>query len=110
MKICPECETEGLYRVIHAVHCSVRQDPKTVGAIADRNTSKMSNAHKSEMYEKQEYNKQLARARAREELAAKLPTGASIPNPPSSEIPKVDMSLTKLTPQQTEKYIETGKK
>ncbi len=42
LESCEECNClDGLERVIHAANIFIKQEPKTVGLLADRNTAKM---------------------------------------------------------------------
>lgn len=113
--ICVSCGEAALERVIHAPDLLIRGEPKTLGQLADRNTSKMG---KYELEAKRE-NHRKEGAKGRKEL-------------PKAERPwwrksdKVDTRLAKLAPnvevknkkiikseplrKKARDYIMTGKK
>lgn len=114
-KTCPECGDE-INQVWHKAPDSiVQQDAKTLGVLADRNRKKMGRslieAKEYERKQRQEKGKEVAR----EELLAKLPNGASLPERPKgnpwfrSNISKPLTGLNKYTPEEKTKYLMTGK-
>lgn len=93
---CDECGNDSLQRTIYAPHVFVRQEPKTLGALADRNTENMS----------------------KEEHAIAC---ESVDNPFKKEQEKPSLTnnkhttankkeIRKMNSTQIDKYIETGEK
>lgn len=95
LKLCPKCEHETLYRVLFAPYVSVVNEPKTVAQLADRNTKKMGHY---ELESKIHEDKELRKSPKEEKRPWYRPDR------------DLDKSLSKLTPEQTVKYITEGKK
>lgn len=114
---CLECGG-NLHRLIpRTFNFAVRQDPKTVGHLADRNTREMGRYELEERRVLDKLNKKAAKKAGQEELSKKLPPGASIVDSSQYKTPWwrpktecADMSLNKLSPEKLEKYINTGEK
>jgi putative FmdB family regulatory protein len=113
-----ECECGGrLHRLIpHTFNFAVQQDPKTVGHLADRNTKEMGRYELEERRIRDKVEREESRKAGREELAKRLPKGASLIDKSSYKTPwwrkgttGPDMSLTKLSKEKVSKYIEEGK-
>lgn len=111
LKICPYCNQESISRTFHAVPVFVNGDYKTLGALADANRKKLGRSYiedKQRQYEEDKLNAS--------QYAGKLPDGASIIKREKKDTPwrkkneKIDMSLNRLTKEQQQKYILTGKK
>ena len=111
---CPECENETLYRVIHTAIAFVKSgidDKTTLGKLAEHNTAKMG---KYELQEKREYQRQQiiqAKQAVQYEMAEKYGV-----NPIEFEKAKTPWyrklgpeKIQKMTMQQKEKYVQTGK-
>lgn len=114
-----ECECGGrLHRLIpHTFNFAVRQDPKTVGHQAHRNTEEMGRYELSDKRELGKIRAAEAKSAGLEELSKKLPKGASLVDPSKYKTPwwrpgtsGPDMSLNKMSPEKLEKYINTGEK
>lgn len=78
---CPDCFAHALQRIYHAVPI-IDNTPKTLGSLAEKNTSTLTSESRDQMWGLQKENKEKAQEAVREELAAKLPPGASIPTRP----------------------------
>jgi len=88
-KKCPKCGKEGLKRVLYGgLYISVKQDPTTVGQLADRNTSKMGSYQKSELEEK---------------IKNSAPTT-------DKHAPATRSEINKMSEKQQRRYIMEGKK
>ena len=111
---CPNCGMPSLMIILYPVQGFVKGEPQTLGALAERNTERLGTYGRQEMWAKNVENKELARTAAREELAAKLPAGASLPAPqkvdqwfrPGTSGP--DMKLANLNKDQAKQFIEKG--
>jgi putative FmdB family regulatory protein len=104
---CPECGKLKLERLIQRTF-GFMGGCKTVGSLAEKNASKMSDEQKKELLDKQKTKKFKSRSipRGHDELAT----------PPKPKVPwwrKDDPSIVKkvakMDQKQTEKYIATGK-
>lgn len=84
-KRCPKCKSHKLYRV-YSAYVAVRNEPKTLGHLADRNTQKMG-----------KYELENARS-----------TLPPIENPDRKAKRKKQSKLGRLNDEQKAKYIETG--
>ena len=107
LRLCQACKSESLERVIYAATAFVRGEPKTLGLLADRNTSKMSSMERADKAEADAQHKKAANAAARNELRAK---GMNIPEPTEGpKLPPINKKLADLSPKQAQTYIQTGK-
>jgi putative FmdB family regulatory protein len=79
--ICPECKLETLQRVSYP-STIFDASPKTVGSLAEKNTSNLGRYGRENLWQTQKEKKIKAWETAREELSKKLPSGASIPHAP----------------------------
>lgn len=116
LKECPKCGQNSLAPVIHAAKVFVKGEPQTLGAIAEQNNARLGRNECEERWAIADANKEVAKLKAREELSAKLPAGASLPNLPTKSeawyrpgLDKPNIGLADLTPQQQKVYIEEGK-
>lgn len=100
LRDCPECKTENLNRVFHAVNAFVRSDNPTIGTLAERNTAKLGTYGREAFWEKQKTNKANAYAAARKEL--------QIPDV-SRESIALNKKIQNMNDQQKERYIQEGK-
>lgn len=91
---CPSCKKLKLRRVLFPAYASVRNDPKTLHHLADRNTQKMGK------YEFEEKTKDIT------EKKKKKKENAPWWRPGTTSVNK---KLQKLTPAQEDMYIKTGK-
>jgi putative FmdB family regulatory protein len=117
IKICPECSAESARRVLHPPNLiCYTSDVKSLGLLASRNARKMGKQLTEERFRQDKEHSRVAKKAAREQLRQKLPAGATLPEP-GGEAPWYrkgtegpDTSLAKMTPEQTKKYINEGKK
>jgi putative FmdB family regulatory protein len=91
---CPQCHRNSLFRVIQSIAILCKQEPKTLGHHAHRNSSKMGKIEYEDKL-KNYYEKHPSKA------PKELPWWAK-------DSKKIDTSLANLTPQQQKTYIETG--
>lgn len=107
VKECPACHTLSFHIVITKPPTAfVRDNPKTVGGVAYMNNRKMGKLEYEDRVKKDQDDRRAAIQQRKE--AGKLQEGWT--RPEVNHDHKVDLSLTKLTPEQQKKYIETGKK
>jgi hypothetical protein len=106
---CPECHQPTFKVAINRPEFIIPHDPKTVGLLADRNTKAMSIMERCDRQSKQDEDRKKAQKICDDELASKLPKGASLIKR-DENAPSVDTSLANLSPVQQERFIETGKK
>lgn len=115
LKKCPKCNNLTLCTVFYPAHAFVKEEPKTLGLLAERNSQSLGNQGMQEIWAKTEERKQLAKETAYKELTARLPEGAIIPIEKKSEAwyrPDTNGPITdlaNLTPEKTRKFIEEGK-
>ncbi len=111
---CPVCESISLEIVIQPATVIFPSEPKSVGALAERNTAQLGRYEREALWDKQEKHQQEIKEAARREIAAKLPSTASLPELMTGEAPwrpgtnKAKTELANLTVEQTEKYIFKG--
>lgn len=112
LKKCDACGQHMLERLMFGGQAGfVRQEAKTVGQLADRNSKKMGNYEKQDKAANHKAAEKAAKRRLREEAAAKL--GGTIEHVPDN-LPdpiygKVDhKKLSKMTPKQIDNYILKG--
>jgi putative FmdB family regulatory protein len=112
LKICPYCQTQSIERVIHSVYVFIRQEPKTLGSLADANRKRLGESYCQEQEQKIREERLSA-----SEFVGKLPKGASkgpkriaMDTPWRKANEPVDLSLAKMNKEQKQKYIMTGKK
>jgi len=107
---CPECEAEGLRRVLHLpLHVHVLGTTNaTLGSLADRNARNMSADAMRHYQDKRKTKKTINRTP--EALRPK-----SIPGQPTEDQtwikkarPKTHDQVASMTPTQVKKYVETG--
>lgn len=110
---CEFCNEHSIQRVIHSPDVLVKvSDPKTLGLLADRNSKKLGKFGVEDKTKeiKDEYIDR------KNKYVGKLPDGAKSKETESYTPPwrpnttGPDLSLSKLTPKQKEKYIFEGKK
>jgi putative FmdB family regulatory protein len=113
---CPHCEQPTLSVIPFAVGVLVKDEPKTIGSLAEKNTDKLGRYGREDLWAKIDQNKKDAKEAAREELSKKLPSGASLPEIPNSpikiggvDISKPNPRLNELNKEQKIKYIHEGK-
>lgn len=108
LTVCPKCGEQHLFRVVTG-GLGFFLSNRTLGAKADTNADKYSADFKEHLAEKHQTKKA---------NNIKLQDGASIVEKPKKEKKKpwykqnqtvTDKALKKATPEQTKKYIETGK-
>ena len=109
--VCPECEHETLHRVINTpLYIRVVGEPTTIGQLAERNTKRMSTEQIEALQQKHKTKKTISR----------IPDDrrpATQPGKPIGDMPewikrsrtKTTEDVIKMTPQQQERYIHTGK-
>lgn len=108
--ICPFCNQESIHRIPSIpMYISIPSQPKTLGALADRNRDKMSESQYQEKMKKMSDERMTLN-----EFKGKLNEGAEPmkkldKTPPWRKGP-VDIKLASLPPDKLEKYIMTGKK
>ena len=108
LEICPFCEGRFLRRLI-SVPTVIVKNQNTLGSVADKNTSELG------LYERQEKNRQLQESRLNaNKYVGKVPDGATVVEKkeftPFWRDGPIDTKLAKMTPEQSQKYIITGKK
>ena len=91
-KKCPECKKNKLYQDYSVPYFAIRQDPKTLGHLAERNSEKMG---KYLLEDKRAHNKRI-----------KKEGGASWYNPDKKDLPKELSSLN--TVEKKQNYIMGG--
>lgn len=102
LTVCPACEKDTFRRRIHnGLIASVTKSPTTLQQQAERNTKEMGHYELQERRMAHKEGDVIAKKRA--EAKANAPWWRP-------DTAKPDMSLTKMTPAQTKKYIETGEK
>lgn len=107
---CPECSTETRETVITGGVASFVKT-RTVGALMDRNTDKMSEASRQEKTHELKQRKKKAREQMRIAAGKDPKPIIEAERPwwrPNSD--QVDTSLAKLDEKQVKKYIAEGKK
>ena len=88
-KKCPECGKRGLKRVLYGgLLVSVKQDPTTIGQLADKNASKMGSYQKSEIEEKKKKSEPAT----------------------DKDAPATRVDINKMSEKQKHRYIMEGKK
>lgn len=105
---CPVCKKHELFRVIQPLMLGTVSSPRTVGALADKNASKMSQEQKDKILEQQKT--------ARDQvLFEQLPNGMSRLEKPSGPAPWYKANQTvpnkklgSMTREKKLKYIRTG--
>lgn len=103
---CEVCGEETLERVIHIGHAFVRNEPKTIGLLAERNTQALSPSQRNEQFAIAEQRKYDAKVALRQEL---IDSGMKdVPAVPD-KIKAVDKRLAKLTNRQKQIYLDKGK-
>jgi hypothetical protein len=115
---CPSCLDENsLEKILYAVPLLIKNDPKTLGLLADRNNQRFgrNEVEERENLYQEEFRKN--KNRALDEFSESLPAGASLPERPNSlakppwrNTDKIDTSLANLSKDKAEKYIMTGQK
>jgi len=112
---CQECKSSDykLEKVLYACTAFVKNEPKTVGLAAERNSQRMGHNEIHERECKLKEQKELAREVAQAEVAAKLPKGASLMTKPKGfdlpeETKKIIKKLSKADEKQKTRYIESG--
>ena len=99
---CPNCKKKKLFRVVTG-GLGFYMSGRTVGSLADKNSSKLSEDCK-------QYIKQKNKTKKIDKISEKLPEGASIETPPSqNEGLQFNKKLLSATPEQKLKYIKEGK-
>lgn len=102
LKLCPECKKNTLFRVITG-GLGFFMSGRTLGIVADKNSSKFSDDFKQHLKTKNRTNKQ-------DNLSGKLPDGAEIVKTPNQgKINPLHKKLRKADEKQIKTYIETGK-
>jgi putative FmdB family regulatory protein len=74
---CPSCDENSLLRVFTAVPV-LDATPRTIGALADKNTTKLGNYGREDLWQRQKEEKKDLKKKAIEALMPKLP-GTSFP-------------------------------
>jgi len=108
---CPECEAEGLRRVLHPpIHVIVTgTDNVTLGSLADRNTRNMSADEMRAAQEKYKTKKTINRIPEEHRPAsASTPSLGEQPEWIKKPRTKDNEQVTKMTPDQVKKYVATG--
>lgn len=111
LRRCPKCRKYKLYRVICAPMLVQNGEPKTLGMLAERNASKMSDEEKRRISKEQETKRD-------EVLYKRLPKGMRrLKKPKNCCVPDYKKGQTvstreimKMTEAQKKKFIETGRK
>ena len=109
IKICPACNGENARRIYSLGYISVK-GVTTLGKLAEQNNRKLGG-------KRQELIKEMKESRV-PTFKGTLPSTASVMTPPSEDKTPwwrekgeaVDINLAKMNPEQTEKYVMTGKK
>lgn len=112
ISLCPECNQNTAQRVIH---CGgdfiIKEEPKTLGVLADRNNKKMGK------FEKEDKTREIKqKGKKGRKYLGKLKEGATQQERPDPNYKPwwrkeaVDKGLAKLTPKEKHTYILTGKK
>lgn len=109
LETCMSCSEKTLHRVIYAAQVFSRQEPKTLGALAEQNTSKLGRYEKENLYQNMKERKAMAKKAAAEELQKKLPSGAKVMQPDASPI-EIDKKLASFNNEQIRKYVDSGVK
>ena len=107
-----DCECGGKVERTYyeAPNVAVEPEISTIGQLAARNSKNNGSQWVAEQRHKDLERQRQSRIARRAALEGKLPAGAKLAPMYEGEKHKVDMSLTKMTPEQTKRYIETGKK
>lgn len=104
-KKCPECKKWKLYKVPQLCYGFV-SEPRTLGALAERNSARMGSAEVSARTEENKTKREIG--------MKKLPKGMrrvkEVKKPWWRKEDKPDMSLLKLSEKKKKKYIMTGEK
>jgi hypothetical protein len=108
--VCPNCARDTIHRVLHApIHIQIIGEPTTIGQLAERNAKHMS---KEQMDKAQgAWATQKTINRTPEEFRPE-----TLPNAPTQETPewveqsrtKTNKEVTRMTPEQTKKYVQSG--
>ena len=110
---CQECGEKNSLKIVYSLpSVFVRREPKTAGLQAYRNTQNMGKLELEDK-ERQMADRRQAAIKARKEMSPLLPGQHREPEyqrPEWRTSDKVDLSLAKLSPEKTEKYIMTGEK
>lgn len=89
----------------------INKEPKTLGMLADQNRKRLGKAYCEDQQQKIREERLTA-----SEFVGSLPQGASVIKREAKDTPwrkanePVDLSLSRMNKEQTEKYIMTGKK
>jgi putative FmdB family regulatory protein len=109
LTLCPSCQTNSLQTVFYAVQV-IDAEPKTLGALAERNTDRMG------VYELQEKRQELAESKKRGRAEMNLPAGMESARNTTPKSPwwrpgtnGPDLKLASLTPEQKDQYQYEGK-
>ena len=111
LKLCPECQTEGLERVILEAPLVFDMTPKTVGTLCERNTKEMGTYGREEKRRVHAEKKKEARKAAKAEMQKNLPAGAKLAEdkPHQPWYGKLDKKFKNANGQRLTKYIMEGK-
>lgn len=114
---CPACDAKGPERLISATYGVVRQDPKTIKHLADRNTQKMGRYEYEARCKEETERKERAKQGLQKELPKGMTRMADDPEFKAAPDPwwrgkgeAVDKSLAELTPKEQMNYIWNGDK
>ena len=112
--LCPQCQLESLHRVIYPPIAFVKEElgpNSTVGRWAEKNTESMGKMELEDKRLQQENSRIEAKQQLQNQMSEKYgttPIDYSKQKKPWYRKVGAD-KLNKLTPQQKEKYIQTGK-
>lgn len=105
-KKCPNCKKNTLYRIYGGGHIGVEGEPKTLGALADRNAKKYGITEDKLLNMEQE---KLDRQWKKDMPKGAPPNLGRLRKQAVSKAEQKKMNkLAKMTPTQQERYIETG--
>lgn len=108
---CPVCKKKKLERLLFATYGFVRQDPTTLGQLAERNMEKMGKEGLAKARREQTAQQEASRQEALKRLESTLPSGATIA-PQQEHKPwygKLPTTLKNSTQDKFKKYILDGK-
>ena len=112
LTLCPQCKKESLGMVFYSPQIIIKCDPKTIGALAERNTNSLGQYEREDMWQAKKDVKIMAKKAAQEKLAARLPEGASIAMPVNDktnlDIDPIIKKLGTSTMDEKIKFIEDG--
>lgn len=108
--VCPECNTDTLFRVLHSpLHIQIKGEPTTVGQLAEQNAKHLSREQMDKVQANWKTQKTISRI-PEEHRPASVPQAPLKDSPPwlDKARTKTTKDVLKMTPEQTKKYVQTG--